>query len=110
MSVKKNQPGVIFVVSVILIDAITFGIVLPVLPHLICVVSDTSLSDAARLGGYLTLGYAFLQFFSAPILGNLSDKYGRRPILLFTKVYSTIQYYVGIDYGTFFRIGRLDRV
>ena len=84
MSVKKNQPGVIFVVSVILIDAITFGIVLPVLPHLICVVSDTSLSDAARLGGYLTLGYAFLQFFSAPILGNLSDKYGRRPILLFT--------------------------
>ncbi len=84
MSLKKNQHGIIFVVGVILIDAITFGIVLPIMPHLISVVSDTSLSDAARLGGYLTLGYASLMFFSAPILGNLSDKYGRRPILLFT--------------------------
>ena len=82
--IQKNQHGVIFILGVVLIDSISFGIILPVMPHLIIAVSNASLSDAARLGGYLTLAYAFMQFFSAPILGNLSDKYGRRPILLYS--------------------------
>lgn len=82
--IQKNPHGAIFIVILLLIDAVSFGIVLPVMPHLIIAISDTSLSDTARLGGYLTLAYAFLQLFSAPILGNLGDKYGRRPILLFT--------------------------
>ena len=82
--IQKNQHGVIFIVGLVLIDSMSFGICLPVMPDLIIAVSDTSLSDAALLGGYLTLAFALLQFFSAPILGNLGDQYGRRPLLLFT--------------------------
>lgn len=71
-----------FIVGVMLIDSISFGITLPVTPQLIMTVGNVELAEAGLLSGYLFLVYAFVQFFSSPILGNLGDKYGRRPILL----------------------------
>ena len=55
-------------------------------------VHSSSASLASQYGGWLTFSYAFMQFLVSPILGNLSDQYGRRPILLFSL------FGFGIDY------------
>ena len=66
----------------VLIDSIGFGIVLPVLPTLIVELTGQSLADAARTGGLLLIVFAVAHFFAGPIVGNLGDQYGRRPVLL----------------------------
>jgi len=58
------------------------GLILPVMPALIQEVSLTSMSDAALWGGLLTASYAAMQFCFGPFLGNLSDRFGRRPVLI----------------------------
>lgn len=72
--------GVVF--AIVLIDMLGFGIVMPVLPQLIMDVGHIPVDSAAVYAGWLGAGYAAMQFVFAPILGNLSDRYGRRPILL----------------------------
>lgn len=84
VDITKSRHALAFIVFVVLLDAISFGIVLPVMPKLIISLTNVSLSEASRIGGYLMFTYASVQFFAAPILGNLGDKYGRRPILLYT--------------------------
>lgn len=73
----------VFVFIAVLIDAVGFGIILPVLPRLIIQLTGAPIDRAAQYGGALTFVYALMQFFCAPILGNLSDRFGRRPVLLF---------------------------
>ena len=85
-----------FIVGVMLIDAISFGITLPVTPALIMTVGDVDLAQAGRLAGYLFLVYACVQFFSSPVLGNLGDKYGRRPILLYSLLTLSVAYLVPV--------------
>lgn len=81
---KKAAVGFIFIT--ILIDVIGIGLIIPVVPKLIEeLVHSSSASLASQYGGWLTFSYAFMQFLVSPILGNLSDQYGRRPILLFSK-------------------------
>jgi len=92
IDIKHNPHALTFIIFVVLIDAISFGILLPVMPQLIMSLSDVGLSEAARIGGYLMFTYAAVQFFSAPILGNLGDKFGRRPVLLFSLAALTIDY------------------
>ncbi|MBN8789286.1 MAG: TCR/Tet family MFS transporter [Terrimonas sp.] len=82
MASKQAALGFIFVT--LLIDTIGFGIIIPVMPKLIEQLIHGNLSDASRWGGWLTFAFAIMQFVFAPVLGNLSDKYGRRPILLFS--------------------------
>ena len=84
IDISKHRHALMFVVFVVLIDAIGFGIILPVMPQLIMSLSDVSLAEASRIGGFLMFTYAAVQFFAAPILGNLGDRYGRRPVLLFS--------------------------
>lgn len=79
---KKAAIGFIFIT--LLIDIIGWGIILPVVPALIGELIDSDLSEAAKYGGWLGFAYAITQFIFAPIVGNLSDQYGRRPILLFS--------------------------
>lgn len=88
---RKAAMGFIFIT--LLIDVTGFGLIIPVMPQLIehlLGVTDNSL--ASKYGGWLTFAYAFMQFLCAPLLGNLSDKYGRRPVLLFSL------FGFGIDY------------
>ena len=82
MTNNKLALGFIFVT--VLLDSIGFGIILPVLPQLIMTVTGESLSQAAVFGGWLLFLYALMQFFSAPLMGSLSDRFGRRPVLLFS--------------------------
>ena len=66
----------------VFIDSLGFGIIIPSLPSVIMELTGQPVSAAADWGGYLLAVYALLQFFMAPVLGNLSDRYGRRPVLL----------------------------
>ena len=75
-----------------LVDSVGFGIVLPVFPQLIMSLAHVDIADAARYGGWLAFAYSLTQFFCAPVLGNLSDRFGRRPVLLFALLA------LGIDY------------
>ena len=65
-----------------LIDITGWGIIIPVIPKLIKELIDGDISEAAKYGGWLTFAYAMTQFMFAPFIGNLSDKFGRRPIIL----------------------------
>jgi DHA1 family tetracycline resistance protein-like MFS transporter len=72
----------LFILITVLIDTIGFGIVAPVTPELIMELTGQPISEAALYGGWLMFLYALTQFFAAPILGNLSDRFGRRPVLI----------------------------
>ncbi len=76
----------------ILLDMIGVGIIVPVLPELLEDLTGGSVADAAVIGGYLVFAYAFMQFVFSPILGNLSDRFGRRPILLLSLLGLTFDY------------------
>ncbi|HEY4155629.1 MAG TPA: TCR/Tet family MFS transporter [Puia sp.] len=65
-------------------DVIGWGLIIPVMPQLISGLKNIPVNQASREGGLLLFVYAFMQFLCAPILGNLSDQYGRRPVLLFS--------------------------
>jgi len=64
------------------IDSMGIGIIIPVAPQLVMQLSGASIANAAPIAGWLTLAYASMQFIFSPVLGNLSDRYGRKPILL----------------------------
>ena len=79
-----HHRAVPIVLCAVLIDTIGFGIVLPVLPGLIVDLGQVTLAEATRIAGYMLVAYAGAQFFAGPVLGNLGDRFGRRPILLFS--------------------------
>ena len=83
---KGRSAAVGFIFITLLIDVTGLGIIIPVFPTLITELIDGNLSQASEWGGWLTFAYAIMQFIFAPILGNLSDRYGRRPVLLFSLV------------------------
>lgn len=77
-----RQPALGFIFITLLIDVTGLGIIIPVLPKLIQELSHGSLSEAAAYGGWLVSVYAIMQFVCSPIVGGLSDRFGRRPVLL----------------------------
>lgn len=79
---SKKSPAIGFIFITLLIDVMGLGIIIPVMPKLISELVGGSLSDAARYGGWILFSYSFVQFICAPIVGGLSDQFGRRPVLL----------------------------
>lgn len=91
MTVKRKS-ALSFIFITILIDVIGIGIIIPVIPKLIEELTGSGLSEASKYGGWLMFAYAVMQFIFSPIIGGLSDRYGRRPLLLFSLLG------LGIDY------------
>ena len=89
-SSKKAAIGFIFVT--LLIDVMGWGLIIPVMADLISQLKGIPVNEASTYGNYLLSAFALTQFVFSPIVGNLSDKYGRRPILLFSL------FGFGIDY------------
>ncbi len=78
----------------ILLDMLGYGIVLPVLPALIEELAGGSVAQAAVIGGWLVFSYSLMQFVFGPVLGNLSDRFGRRPVILISLVGLTVDYLI----------------
>ena len=87
-----GRSAVIFIFMTVLVDTIGLGMILPVVPELIRELTGEGLSRASIYGGWLWFAYAVMQFFCAPVLGNLSDRFGRRPVILFSL------FALGLDY------------
>ncbi|MEI6489564.1 MAG: TCR/Tet family MFS transporter [Bacteroidota bacterium] len=79
---SKSKNPIIFIFITVLIDCIGIGIIVPVIASLVTEVSHVNLNLATTYSGYMMATYAVMQFIFAPVLGGLSDKYGRRPVLL----------------------------
>ncbi len=87
-----RKTTVLFIFIAVLVDVIGLGIIVPVVPGLIMELTGEGVSRAAMYGGWLWFTYAVMQFFCAPVLGNLSDRLGRRPVILFSL------FSLGVDY------------
>ena len=82
MHKPKGQAALGFIFATLFIDVMGLGVIIPVIPKLIEHLIHGNLSAASKYAGLLTASYATMQFFFAPLIGNLSDKFGRRPVLL----------------------------
>ena len=87
-----NKLALTFIFITMLIDVMGLGIILPILPKLIATLAHTGMDEAARIGALLIFVYAGMQFLFAPLMGNLSDRFGRRPVLILSLVG------IGMDY------------
>jgi MFS transporter, DHA1 family, tetracycline resistance protein len=87
---KKN--AIVFILITVLIDVIGIGIIIPIIPSLIQELTGGDVSQASSYALILVFIYSFMQFIFSPIIGGLSDQYGRRPVLLFSL------FGFGIDY------------
>ena len=79
---KLGKQPLFFILITILIDAIGFGLIIPVMPALLEELLGETSNVAAKWNGYLAFSYAAMHFVFGPFIGNLSDRFGRRPVLL----------------------------
>ena len=104
---RKAAIGFIFVT--LLIDVMGWGLIIPVMPELISQLKKIPINDASPYGAWLLAAYALTQFVFAPVIGNLSDKFGRRPVLLLSLLGFGIDYLflaLAPTYGWLF-VGRI---
>ena len=79
---KFDNRAVPLALAAVMIDTIGFGVIAPVMPELLTTLGHTDIEHATRVGGWLMVVFAATQFIAGPILGNLSDRFGRRPVLI----------------------------
>jgi DHA1 family tetracycline resistance protein-like MFS transporter len=87
-----SRTALAFIFITMLIDTIGLGVIIPVTPGIIAELTHGTLSAAAHWGGWLFFAYAGMQFLCGPLIGNLSDRFGRRPMLIGSLLM------LGIDY------------
>src|SRR5256886_9704004 len=79
----KNRPAAIaFIFVTVMLDMLALGLIAPVLPKLILDFLGGNMNSAANWNGVFGTVFALMQFFFSPVLGVLSDKFGRRPLIL----------------------------
>lgn len=92
VSAPASRFALAFIFVTMLVDTIGLGIIIPVTPKIIAQLTGQGLSDAARWGGWLMFVFALMQFLCAPAIGNLSDRFGRRPVLILSLVALSFDY------------------
>lgn len=90
----RQNLALTFIILTVTLDAIGIGLIFPVMPDLMMQVTHGSLSQAAVWGGVIVTSFAVMQFLFGPIIGNLSDHYGRRPVLLTSLAVMAVDYVV----------------
>ncbi|MDG1330990.1 MAG: TCR/Tet family MFS transporter [Crocinitomicaceae bacterium] len=90
----NSKNAMLFIFITIVIDATGLGIIIPTLPDLIAETSNVKLGESKMYAGYIAMVYAAMQFIFAPIVGGLSDRYGRRPVLLLSLFGLAIDYVI----------------
>lgn len=93
MNQSRPTSILLFVGFIVFIDMVGIGLIIPVMPELLEQLTGKSADRTAEIGGWLLFAYAVMQFLFAPIIGGLSDRFGRRPVLLVTL------FLLGIDYA-----------
>ena len=92
VSTPASRYALTFIFITMLVDTIGLGVVIPVTPAIIKQLTGQELSGAAGWGGWLMFVYALMQFLCAPVIGNLSDRFGRRPVLILSLVALAVDY------------------
>lgn len=99
---KPNKYALGFLFVTVLLDIIGLGIIIPVLPTLLTELTGKSVSEVAPMGGVLLLVYALMQFIMSPIIGGLSDRFGRRPVILLSLLGYSIDFMIMALAPTYF--------
>jgi DHA1 family tetracycline resistance protein-like MFS transporter len=94
MNVINPKSALIFILVTICLDSIGLGIIIPSFPTLISETAAVPISQASQYFGWVMGAYAFMQFIFSPLIGNLSDRFGRRPILLISVLGMSLDYLV----------------
>ena len=92
----KNQTNhaLLFIFITVLLDILALGLIIPILPKLILNFVGGDSMQAAQMIGLFGTVWAFMQFFASPIIGSLSDRFGRRPIILLSNLGTGVDYIV----------------
>src|SRR4051794_12763399 len=88
----SRKPALAFIFITVLLDILGIGLIIPILPRLIEFFEGGNLTAASRTYGFLTALYSLMQFVCAPLLGSLSDRFGRRPVILVSLLGSALDY------------------
>jgi DHA1 family tetracycline resistance protein-like MFS transporter len=91
-STQPRQAAILFILITVTLDVLSFGIIIPVLPKLVEDFMSGDTAQAASIYGLMGTAWALMQFFCSPIQGALSDRFGRRPVVLLSNVG------LGLDY------------
>ena len=94
MTQINPKSALIFILITICLDSIGLGIIIPSFPTLISETAHVPLGEASQYFGWVMGAYAFMQFVFSPLIGNLSDRFGRRPILLISVLGMSLDYMV----------------
>src|SRR5439155_1322013 len=84
--ITRARAAFIFIFVTVLLDMVAFGVIIPVLPQLIVTLEGGDTASAAGVFGIFGTAFAFMQFLSAPFLGALADRFGRRPVILLSNL------------------------
>src|ERR1700688_2245038 len=91
---KNRQAAIIFILVTVTLDVLAMGLIIPVLPKLILDFLGGKMTDAANWNGWFALVFALMQFVFSPLLGVLSDRFGRRPVILLSNLGLGLDYIV----------------
>ncbi len=94
MDPAQRRRAITFILVTLVLDAMGIGLILPVMPDLIAEIRGADLSAAAVWGGILATTFAVMQFLFGPVIGSLSDRFGRRPVLLISLAAMCLDYLV----------------
>lgn len=94
MKPRSRNAAIGFIFITMTIDIIGWGLIIPVMPPLIADLKHINIQETSKWGGYLIVAFSSMQFLFAPLLGNLSDRYGRRPVILLSLLGFCIDYLI----------------